>query len=78
MPLPKVNGWLIDFRTAQAIFHSKNNSRISHCTDLCAQQELQICHHDEDLFKNDLHCDHLSSMISCASVIQISRSWSNV
>jgi hypothetical protein len=51
MPLPKVSGWLIDYLTADAIFKSKSNQRITHCVGECSKGLLQICHHEEKLFK---------------------------
>jgi hypothetical protein len=53
MPLPRVSGWLIDYRTASAIFSSGSNTRIDHCVNMCAQNDLQICHHEESLFKGE-------------------------
>ena len=51
MTLPNVDGWLIDFRTADAIFASGSNVRIDHCVDLCSRGKLLFCHHDEKQFK---------------------------
>jgi hypothetical protein len=51
MTLPGVSGWLIDFRTADAIFSSGSNVRIDHCVDLCAAGSLFFCHEEEKLFK---------------------------
>jgi hypothetical protein len=51
MTLPIVSGWVIDFRTARAIFSSGSNERISHCVDLCNAKRLFLCHCDEPQFK---------------------------
>src|SRR4051794_29961147 len=51
MVLPAVQGWLIDFRTARAIFDSGNNQRIAHCVGLCQNGSLHICHCEEDQFR---------------------------
>ncbi len=51
MTLPAVNGWLIDFRTARAIFESQSNERIAHCVDACANGSMHYCHEERDLFK---------------------------
>lgn len=53
MPLPAVRGWLIDFRTASAIFASQSNTRITHCVTLCQQGALHICHREEKRFRDD-------------------------
>jgi hypothetical protein len=53
MPLPPVDGWLIDFRTARAIFSSGSNERISHCVEMCATSKLHFPHCEEKLFKSD-------------------------
>lgn len=53
MTLPPVKGWIIDFRTARAIFGSGSNQRISHCVGLCKTGKLFISHTEEDFFKGD-------------------------
>lgn len=53
MSLPQVTAWLTDFRTAQAVFASKNNARIDHYITLCNTGKLFICHCELDLFKAD-------------------------
>lgn len=52
MALPQVNGWLIDFRTAEEIFASGSNVRIGHCVQLCIQGQLRCCHCDKNSFKD--------------------------
>jgi hypothetical protein len=52
MPLPLVEGWLIDFRTARTIFVSGNNQWISHCVGLCEEGRLHFCHCERELFKD--------------------------
>jgi len=52
MPLPAVQGWIIDHRTAEAIFSSGSNVRINHCVDMCQAGQLHICHCEEDLFRS--------------------------
>ena len=52
MALPSVKGWIIDFRTADAIFNSGSNARIDHCLGLCQAGQLHICHHEEDNFRD--------------------------
>lgn len=54
MPLPPVQGWLIDYRTASAIFASQSNVRIAHCVTLCQEGTLHICHREEARFRNDV------------------------
>ncbi|KIZ41432.1 hypothetical protein OO17_15110 [Rhodopseudomonas palustris] len=51
MPLPDVDGWMIDFRTARDIFASFNNERIDHCVSMCARGSLFACYCEQDLFK---------------------------
>lgn len=51
MALPPVQGWMIDFRTAIAIFESGSNERIAHCVERCENHTLHICHCEEDQFK---------------------------
>ena len=51
MTLPTVAGWIIDYRTADAIFASGSNVRIDHCIDLCNGGTLYFCHREEKLFK---------------------------
>jgi hypothetical protein len=51
MALPEVSGWLIDFRTADAIFNSKSNVRVDHCVDLCNSGKLFFSHEEEKLFR---------------------------
>lgn len=51
--LPTVTGWLIDYRTAVAVFESGSNVRISHCQQMCSQGQFHICHLEEDLFKSE-------------------------
>jgi len=51
MALPAVEGWIIDFRTARAIFTSGSNERINHCVGMCANSQLHIPHCEEKLFK---------------------------
>jgi hypothetical protein len=51
MTLPSVQGWIIDFRTARAIFESGNNQRISHCVEACSNGHLHCCYYEIDLFK---------------------------
>lgn len=53
MPLPNVEGWMIDFRTASGIFASQSNVRIAHCVSLCQEGRLKICHHEERKFKDE-------------------------
>ena len=53
MPLPEVQGWMIDYRTAHLIFASQSNRRISHCTAQCQAGKLYICHHEERRFRED-------------------------
>jgi hypothetical protein len=53
MSLPDVQGSMIDYRTADAIFLSQNNLRIAHCISLCQDGRLYICHHEEQLFKKN-------------------------
>lgn len=53
MTLPVVEGWMIDFRTAEAIFASGSNVRIGHCVSLCASGRLLTCHCEAPLFKNN-------------------------
>jgi len=50
MPLPDVNGWLIDYRTADSIYSSGSNIRIDHCTQLCIDGKLWCCHDEKPLF----------------------------
>jgi deoxyhypusine synthase len=52
MPLPKVAAWLIDHRTAAAIFESGNNVRIDHCLQLCEEGRLLFCHTEAKLFRS--------------------------
>lgn len=52
MPLPPVQGWMIDFRTATAIFESGSNQRIDHCTQQCQNHLLHISHCEESAFKS--------------------------
>jgi hypothetical protein len=52
MALPGVAGWMIDFRTAEAIFLSKSNERISHCVELCKAGQLLFCHDEEKAFRS--------------------------
>lgn len=58
MPLPQVAGWLIDLRTADAIFTSQSNARIDHCVGLCKAGRLQFCHEEEKLFKASAALKH--------------------
>jgi hypothetical protein len=51
MPPPAVDGWIIDFRTARAIFNSGSNERIDHCIGMCASGQLYIPHCEEKLFR---------------------------
>ena len=53
MTLPSVSGWLIDYRTASAIFASGSNTRIDHCIGMCGKNGLHICHKEETLFKSE-------------------------
>ncbi|CAA2106908.1 hypothetical protein MBUL_03900 [Methylobacterium bullatum] len=53
MPLPNVKGWLIDFRTAKAIFVTQSNARITHCVSRCHDGTLHICHTEAERFSND-------------------------
>jgi len=53
MPLPHVQGWMIDFRTAHSIFASQSNARIAHCVARCHDHSLHICHHEEQRFRDD-------------------------
>jgi len=50
MALPKVSGWIIDFRTARQIFDSGSNLRINHCVELCGNGDLFACHCEENAF----------------------------
>ena len=43
MSLPNVGAWLTDYRTASAVFASKNNARIDHFITLCTTNSLFIC-----------------------------------
>ncbi|MGO3927393.1 hypothetical protein [Rhodopseudomonas pseudopalustris] len=49
--LPVVSGWIIDHRTANAVFSSGSNVRINHCVGLCSAGSLFFCHREEKLFK---------------------------
>lgn len=51
MTLPRVDGWVIDFRTARTVFESGSNIRIDHFTELVGDGQLFVCHQDEKLFK---------------------------
>tara|TARA_B100000378_G_C18024572_1_gene405346 strand:+ start:894 stop:1334 length:441 start_codon:yes stop_codon:yes gene_type:complete len=51
MALPEVEGWLIDYRTAEPIFDGQNNAGINHLVGMCQQGELFICHTEEGLFR---------------------------
>jgi hypothetical protein len=51
MNLPRVAGWIIDFRTADAIFSSGSNARINHCVGLCESGQLFACHCEITHFK---------------------------
>lgn len=53
MPLPNVQGWMIDYGTAHAIFASKSNVRISHCGSQCHLGLMYICHYEEQYFRDD-------------------------
>lgn len=53
MSPPNVSGWLIDYLTADVIFKSKSNQRIDHCIQRCTNGQLQICHHEEKLFRGN-------------------------
>jgi hypothetical protein len=46
-----VNGWIIDYRTAAAIFGSGRNDRISHCVGLCEEGLLSATQSEEHDFK---------------------------
>jgi hypothetical protein len=52
MSLPVVSGWIIDFRTAEAIFSSASNTRIDHCVELCQKGEMHISHKEKSRFKS--------------------------
>lgn len=51
MTLPLVSGWIIDFRTAEAIFDSGSNERIDHCVGLCQTGQMHICHQERARFR---------------------------
>lgn len=51
MTLPPVSGWVLDFRTARAIFDSKNNANIDAIHSLVVKNKILICHREEHLFK---------------------------
>ncbi len=51
MALPPVHGWIIDYRTADAIFLSGSNIRINHCITLCQTGLLHVCHCEEGKFR---------------------------
>lgn len=51
MTLPAVTGWMIDHRTADAIFSSGSNVRIDHCIERCNGGTLFFCHKEEKFFK---------------------------
>ena len=53
MSLPPVQGWLIDYRTARAIFSSQSNVQINHCLAKCTAGEMHVCHQEEHLFRQD-------------------------
>jgi hypothetical protein len=53
MPLPQVQGWMIDYRTAHTIFASQSNVRINHCVARCQAGQLHVCHHEEGRFRDD-------------------------
>jgi len=50
MTLPDVNGWLIDYRTAHAIFSSGSNQKILHIVDLCLAGTLFCCFCEKQFF----------------------------
>jgi hypothetical protein len=54
VPLPPVQGWIIDHRTAHSIFDSQSNERIAHCVARCQNRSLYICHHEERRFRDDI------------------------
>jgi hypothetical protein len=51
MALPPVDGWLIDFRSAELVMLSASNIRISHCVQMCVDGKLFCCHCERDEFK---------------------------
>lgn len=53
MPLPPVQGWMIDYRTAQTIFASQSNVRIAHCVTCCQAGTLFLSHYEEAKFRRD-------------------------
>ena len=50
MPLPQVDGWLIDYRTAAAVYESASNERIDHCTGMCEGGDLCFCSLEDKFF----------------------------
>lgn len=53
MPLPIVNGWLIDFRTARVIFTGGDNVLINACVQMCENGALKYCHCEDKDFRSD-------------------------
>jgi hypothetical protein len=52
MNVPAKSGWVIDFRTASAIFASGSNARINHCIEKCKDGSLIIAHCEIEEFKS--------------------------
>jgi hypothetical protein len=53
MSLPKVKGWIIDYRTACDIFDSQSNIRIAHCIARCQDGSWHVCHFEEEQFRKN-------------------------
>lgn len=50
--LPEVNCWVIDFRTARAIFQSGSNFQRNHLIDLCQEESIWFSYTELSLFKS--------------------------
>ena len=50
MPLPKVSGWLLDFRTARVIAESESNFQINHCIEMCGCKKFRGTHLEKKKF----------------------------
>lgn len=51
MALPDVPGWIIDYRTASAIYEAGQDDQVEHCDGKCACGELCFCSPELEYFK---------------------------
>jgi hypothetical protein len=53
MVLPVVQGWLIDFRAARAVFAGRDNIVINALVGRCQDGSLKYCHCEDGDFRSD-------------------------